>query len=338
MLAGGIGSRFWPVSTPERPKQLLPLAGPRPLVSDAVDRARALVPDDRIRILAGAHLLDPIREAVPDLPPSSFLVEPEVRGTCPVLTWAAWSVAREDPDAVLVSLHADHLIQPLEGFVRTVRAAVGLARKEDVLVTVGVRPDRVETGYGHIHPGAPLASSGHARAFEVTAFHEKPDAETARRYMAAGYLWNSGIFVWRAARFLQEVEEHAPEVSTLLPVLESEGADAFFAAVPACVVDRAVMERSERVACVEAAFTWDDVGSWEALARTGEADAEGNVARGEARVVDGAGNVVYAEGGRAVLYGVDDLVVVHTGSTTLVMPRSRAADLKSLLSELGETR
>lgn len=336
MLAGGIGSRFWPVSTRVRPKQLLPLAGPHPLVADTVERARALVADDHIRILAGAHLVGPIREAVPELPATCFLVEPDARGTCPVLTWAAWAVAREDPDAVLVSLHADHSIRPLEQFVDTVRAAVRIAREEDLLVTVGVRPDRVETGFGHIHPGTSLASSGDARAFNVTAFHEKPDAETARRYMAAGYLWNSGIFVWTAKRFLEEVTRHAAELSPHLPLLEAEGADAFFAAAPVCVVDKAVMERSDRVACVEAGFTWDDVGSWEALARTSVADAAGNVARGEVQVVEGEGNVVYAEGGRAVLYGVDNLVVVHTGDTTLVLPRSRAAHLKTLLQKLGD--
>lgn len=338
MLAGGIGSRFWPASTPDRPKQLLPLAGARPLVADTVERARTLVADDHIRILAGAHLVGPMRKAVPDLPAASFLVEPQARGTCPVLTWAAWAVAREDPEAMLVSLHADHLIHPLEGFVDTIQTAVELARGEDLLVTVGVPPDRVETGYGHIRPGAPIPVEGGGQAFRVTEFHEKPDAETARRYMAEGCLWNSGIFVWTAARFLSEVARHAPEVSSLLPVLESDGPDAYFAAAPVCVVDRAVMERSDRVACVKATFTWDDVGSWEALARTRAADAEGNVTQGEAAVVEGRGNVVYADQGRAVLYGVDDLVVVHTGDTTLVMPRARAAELKSLLRELGEAQ
>lgn len=334
MLAGGIGSRFWPVSTPTRPKQLLPLASERPLIVDTVERARALVADARIRVLAGEHLAAPFRGVLPDLPGESYLVEPEARGTCPVLAWAAWEIARTDPGAVLVSLHSDHLIRPVEAFADTVFAAAHVARSADALVTIGVTPDRVETGYGHIQPGEALPAPGAATAFRVAAFHEKPDAATARAYMDAGYVWNSGIFVWKASVFLDEVRRHAPEVAACLPILEERGPEAFFASVPVSVVDRAVMERSDRVACVRASFTWDDVGSWEALARTRDADAAGNVVLGTATVVDGRGNVVYSEDGEVVLFGVEDLVVVRTDARTLVLPRARAADLKSLLRAL----
>jgi mannose-1-phosphate guanylyltransferase len=324
------------VSTWERPKQLLPLAGPRALIEDTVERARALVPDERIRILAGEHLAAAFRGVLPDLPASAYLVEPQARGTCPVLVWAAWEVARLDPEAVLVSLHSDHLIRPLDAFQDTVAAAAEVARTLEMLVTVGIQPDRVETGYGHIQPGADIDAPAGADAFRVAAFHEKPDADTARRYVDAGYLWNSGIFVWRASVFLEEVRRHAPEVAAHLPLLEREGPGAFFSAVPVCVVDTAVMERSDRVACVRATFAWDDVGSWEALARTRDADASGNVIVGEGRAVEGSGNVIFADGGRVVLFGVDDMVVVRSGDTTLVVPRERAADLKTLLGSLDE--
>ena len=336
MLAGGIGSRFWPVSTRERPKQLLPLASSRALIEDTVERARALVPDDRIRVLAGEHLAAPFRAVLPDLSADAYLVEPQARGTCPVLAWAAWEVARLDPEAVLVSLHSDHLIRPLEAFQDTVRAAAEVARTQEMLVTVGIEPDRVETGYGHIQPGDGLEGPAGAEAFRVRAFHEKPDAATARRYIDAGYLWNSGIFVWKASVFLEEVHRHAPEVAACLPLLEEQGPDAFFSTVPVSVVDTAVMERSQRVACVRATFSWDDVGSWEALARTRDADDAGNVVLGQGQVVEGADNVVFADGGRVVLFGVDNLVVVRSGETTLVLPRERAADLKTLLKALGE--
>lgn len=336
MLAGGVGSRFWPVSTRKRPKQLLPLASARPLVVDTVERARALAPDAQIRILAGAHLAAAFRAELPDLPESSYMTEPEARGTCPVLTWAAWDTARTNPDAVLVSLHSDHLIHPLEAFVDTVRAAVHLARTRDLLVTIGIVPDRVETGYGHIQPGPALEAPSGAAAFQVAAFHEKPDTDAARRYVEAGYLWNSGVFVWRASVFLDEVRRHAPEVAACLPILGREGPEAFFRTVPVCVVDTAVIERSARVGCVRATFTWDDVGSWGALLRTRVGDAAGNVVIGEGDAVDASGNVVFAEGGRVVLFGVRDLVVVRTADTTLVLPRARAVDLKALLKEIGE--
>jgi mannose-1-phosphate guanylyltransferase len=295
-----------------------------------------MVPDERLRILAGEHLVGPFRSVLPELAETSYLVEPQARGTCPVLAWAAWEVSRLDPEAVLVSLHSDHLIRPLSAFQDTVRAAAHLARQDDLLLTVGVVPDRVETGFGHIQPGTPLHAQGDRVAFRVGAFHEKPDAETARRYVDEGFLWNSGIFVWKASVFLDEVRRHAPEVAALLPLLESEGAAAFFDAVPVCVVDRAVMERSDRVGCVQASFDWDDVGSWEALVRTRSAAADGNVMEGSARVIDGRDNVAFADSGRIVLWGVDDLVVVRTGETTLVLPRDRASDIKALLTELGE--
>ncbi|MGD2047104.1 MAG: sugar phosphate nucleotidyltransferase [Gemmatimonadota bacterium] len=336
VLAGGIGSRFWPVSTPERPKQLLPLASERPLIADTMDRARALVGADNIRILAGEHLAAPFRAALTGVPDATYWIEPKARGTGPVLAWAARRLVDLDPDAVMVSLHADHLIEPLDAYRETVDAAVEVAARDELLVCVGVVPDRVETGYGHIEPGAEIEVAG-ARAFRVEAFHEKPDAETARRYVDAGYLWNTGIFVWKASVLLEEIERHAPDISAHLPLVDQSD-EAFFDSVPVSVIDRAVMERSERVATVAATFTWDDVGSWEALSRTREPDASGNVTIGEAHPVDSTGNVVFSEEGSVVLFGVDDLVVVRTGGTTLVMPRERAPDLKKLLVRLEDER
>jgi mannose-1-phosphate guanylyltransferase len=334
VLAGGIGSRFWPASTPARPKQLLPLASDQPLIVDTVERARALVSDDRIRILAGAHLASPFQSVLGDLPHSSYWIEPRARGTAPVLAWAAWKLARLDPNAVMVSLHADHLIDPIEGFRETVAAAVEIAAREELLLSIGVVPDRVETGYGYVEPGDPLVPAGAAQACRVSAFHEKPDAATAQSYVDAGYLWNTGIFVWKASVLLQEIERHAPEVAEHLHLLEQSDT-AFFDAVPVSVIDRAVMERSQRVATVRAGFTWDDVGSWEALSRTRSADAHGNVGLGSARTVGGSRNIVYAEAGRSVVVlGADDLIVVQSEDTTMVMPRARALEMKDLLARM----
>lgn len=336
VLAGGIGSRFWPVSTRERPKQLLPLASERPLIVDTVERARRLVSDDRIRILAGAHLAEPFRSVLDDFPEAGYWIEPRARGTAPVLAWAAWKLARLDPDAVMVSLHADHLIEPMEAFEETVRTAVEVARRDELLLSLAVEPDRIETGYGHIETGEALAPAGAAEAFRVAAFHEKPDAETAQRYVDAGYLWNTGIFVWKASVLLEELERHAPEVAEHLPLLRHDDAS-FFDAVPVSVIDRAVMERSHRVGVVRATFRWDDVGSWEALGRTRRADAAGNVVLGSGRLVEAGGNIVFSEeGGSVVVFGADDLIVVRTDDTTMVLPRDRAADLKTLLTRLED--
>jgi mannose-1-phosphate guanylyltransferase len=333
VLAGGIGSRFWPVSTPERPKQLLPLASEEPLIADTLARARALVPDARIRILAGEHLARPFATVLGGFPADGYWIEPRARGTAPVLAWGGPKIAALDPDAVMVSLHADHLIRPVDAFEQSVAAAVRVARRENALVCIGVAPDRIETGYGHVEPGSSIEAGDGVQAFRVRAFHEKPDPATAQRYVDQGYLWNTGIFVWKASVLLDELKRHAPEVAPFLPLVAKSDA-AFFDAVPVSVIDRAVMERSERVATVRATFTWDDVGSWEALSRSRPADASGNVAVGPARAVDARDNVVFAEQGEVVLFGVRDLVVVRTADKTLVLPRDRAADLKTLLTEL----
>ncbi len=334
ILAGGIGSRFWPASIPGRPKQLLPLASDEPLIVETVTRALGLVPQERLRILASTRLADQILEVLPDLDRETFMVEPQARGTAPVLSWAAAELVKVDPAAVIVSLHADHIIKPKDAFLGLLRDAAGLARETGHLFTVSVPPSRPETGYGYIEPGDPLPSSTGLRAFEVGAFHEKPDVDTARRYIDRGHYWNSGIFVWTASAFLNEVRTVAPEIGEFLPLLDDESPDAFFAQVPNMTVDVAVLERSTRVASVAATFEWDDVGSWEGLTRSRGADSQGNVVVGSGHIVEGKGNVIYSEGATVAAFGVDDLVIVHSGGTTLVTTKEKAPDLKRLLDQL----
>jgi len=339
VLAGGIGSRFWPVSTPTRPKQLLALASDEPLVSDTVRRIEPIVPLARVRVLTGEHLVGPIRGAVPGLSDASFLVEPRARGTAPVLLWAAHALHAEDPDAVMVSLHADHVIEPADAFRGLIADMARLARREDRLFTIGVRPDRPETGYGYIRVGDVLDPALDARV--VDAFVEKPDRDTAQRYLDdGGYLWNSGIFLWRAGFFIEQVRRHTPELAPLIELLDRGAVDRFFEEAPSLSVDEGVLERSDAVAVVPANFSWDDVGAWDAVARTLPQDDAGNVTQGDAHLVDSRGCVAWSDDGSVVLFGVQDLVVVRTGDLTLVTPRERAADLKKLLERLppGLTR
>lgn len=333
VLAGGIGSRFWPASTPEAPKPLLPLASDRPLLSDTLARARRLTDPDHIRILAGPHLVEPFTRATPGLDVSDFWIEPAARGTGPVLAWAAWQVLQSDPDGVLVSLHSDHVIEPEDAFGDLLGKAVQVAAKQRQLVTIGAVPDRPETGYGYLQPGAELRDGG---ARTVAAFHEKPDVATARRYLDEGFLWNTGIFVWRADVLLEEIRAHSPEIAPALERLAEGRDDAFFAEVEPVSIDVAVLERSRRVVCLASTFRWDDVGTWDALARTRSADEKGNVVVGEGQVFDAHGNIVWSEGGRIVLWGVDDLVAVQANGMTLVFPRQRAPDLKQLLERLDD--
>jgi mannose-1-phosphate guanylyltransferase len=293
-----------------------------------------LVPEDRIRILTGAHLLKPFRRALGDLDPSVFLVEPQARGTGPVLVWAAWEISRSDPEAVLVSLHADHAIEPIRAFLSLMRSGADAARAVEALFTVAIPPTRPETGYGYIRPGESLELEGETDGFRVHSFVEKPGVETAREYLAAGFLWNSGIFLWRAKIFLEEVKAVAPELGSLIPLLEKGDVEGFFREAPVISVDEAVLERSSRVASLRATFQWDDLGSWEALARTKGVNEAGNVLLGSVQAVDSGQNVVLAEEGSIVLFGVEGLVVIRSGDIVLVADRARTPDLKSLLKAL----
>ncbi len=333
ILAGGVGSRFWPASTPARPKQLLPLASDRPLLRDTIDRIVPLVPLERLRVLTGAHLAEPILAALPDLGPENLLLEPRAAGTAPVLAWAAAELERLDPAATMISLHADHVIAPSEAFRTCLRTAVAAAREHRALVTIGAVPDRPETGYGYVQVGEPL--NGHAS--RVAKFVEKPDRETAAAYLAGGkHLWNTGLFVWEATLFLEELLAHTPELGTGVELLRAGEVEAFFASVPTLSVDEGLLERSQRVAVVSSTFAWDDVGTWDALFRTRSPDADGNLGIGDAYPVESKRTALYADSGSLVAFGVEDLVVVRTGDVTLVAHRDRVADLKALLQELPE--
>jgi mannose-1-phosphate guanylyltransferase len=331
VLAGGIGSRFWPASTPERPKQLLPLGSPRPLIRDTVERARRLVGLDRVRILSGPDLVEPFRRAVPELAPEHFLLEPVARSTAPVLVRAAAEIEAREPGAIMISLHADHAIEPFHAFEETIDRAAAAAARRGSLVCIGTEPTRPETGYGYIRTGAERDPG----VLSVARFVEKPDPETARRYAADGlHLWNTGIFVWRARDLLAAARRWTHELASAFPLLDAGDVGGFFHAAEPVSVDVGVLERADGVEVARATFAWDDVGTWAALARTRERDEAGNAVVGTARVFEGADNVVWAEGGRVVLFGVRDLVVVRAGPETLVTTRDRAPELKRLLERL----
>ena len=342
ILAGGVGSRFWPVSTPARPKQLLPLASERPLIRDTVDRITPLIPPERLRILTGERLAGPILGVLPELGPGNLLLEPAAKGTAPVLAWAAAELERRDPDAVMVSLHSDHVIHPPERFRALIARAAELAAGHRRLFTIGAVPTRAETGYGYIRVGDALPAlegdaAGAETGREVARFVEKPDRATAEGYVASGeYLWNTGLFVWRASDLLDEMVRVSPELAELIPIAREGGTQEFFARAPTITIDVAVLERSARVGVVPATFEWDDVGAWDAVARTRGAEGAANCLVGDAHAVATAGTTIYAEDGPVVAFGVEDLVIVRTNGITFVAHRDRVADLKSMLAELPD--
>jgi mannose-1-phosphate guanylyltransferase len=329
LLAGGSGTRFWPLSTPENPKQLLPLTGARSSAEDAVDRLAGLVPLERTLVVAGAGLAARLQERL-KLPPENVLVEPRAASTAPALIWATYEARRRDPEAEVLSLHADWAVGDPAAFRATADIALAAARRHDRLVTVGIVPSRPETGYGYIVPGVPLDQSTRG----VARFSEKPDAATALDLMAAGALWNSGLFAWTAARLLAEVEAHTPEVSGALAALAAGDVARYFAEVEPVSIDVGLLERSQAVAVVRGEFAWDDVGTWQALARVRGKDPQGNVVVGPAALHESEDCVVWSDGDPIVLFGVQEMVVVHANGRILVMPAERAGAMKQLLDAL----
>jgi mannose-1-phosphate guanylyltransferase len=330
ILAGGVGSRFWPLSTPRRPKQLLPLVTDAPLLVDTIARLAELVPAERTLVVTNASLAEQVRALLPALPAENVIAEPRAAGTGPALAWAAAAIARAgSPTDVMLCVHADWAIGDAAEFRATLLRAATVAAREHSLVTVGIVPTRPDPGFGYIEPGAELAG-----ARRVARFAEKPDRATAERMVRDGYLWNSGIFVWRAADFLEELRALSPEVGPSLPLAVAGDLARFFASVRPVSVDEGVLERSARVLVIPGAFGWDDVGTWAALHRVRQRDDCGNAVFGDVHTVQSSNNVVHAEHASVVLYGVDDLVVVSRDGLTLVTTKERAAELKRLLDQL----
>lgn len=330
VLAGGVGSRFWPLSTATRPKQLLPLISDAPMLRDTLDRLRPIAPLTQTLVLTNASLRSAVLAIEPGLPPENVIAEPRPAGTCAALAWAAKVIAqRAGGDAVMLCVHADWAIGDVDAYRATLVKAARVALEERALVTVGIVPTRPDPGFGYIQPGATLRDG----VQRVARFVEKPDRERAAQMVRDGFLWNSGIFTWCVGDLLDEIRAHTPEVQ---PALLAAGDDleGFFAQVQSVAIDVGVLERSTRVLVLPGQFGWDDVGTWAALHRVRAHDAQHNAMLGPAFALQATGNVVHADGTRVVLYGVDDLVVVAREGLVMVTTREKAADLKTLLDAL----
>jgi mannose-1-phosphate guanylyltransferase len=330
VLAGGVGSRFWPLSTPERPKQMLPLVSERALLEDSVRRLKPLVDPSRVLILTNATLKTAVEQLLPDVPAKNVIAEPRAGGTAAALAWGAQEITRRDgPEAVMISVHADWSVSNPERFVDTLGAAARVAAAQQALVTVGVVPSRPDPGFGYIEPGADVE----AGVRRVAKFVEKPDRARAAHMIERGALWNSGIFVWRVGDFLDDVRRLTPEVAPALHA-HADDIESFFRDVTPISVDHGVLERSDRVMVMPGDFGWDDVGTWGSLHRVRVRDSADNAMTGRGHAVQSHGNVVHAEGTRVVLYGVENLVVVAKDGLVLVTTVDKSSDLKTLIDAL----
>ena len=344
IMAGGSGTRFWPRSRRQRPKQFLKFGGEFTLLQDTAARCRPLIPAERTWVVTGRDHADETARQLADVAPSHLLIEPCGRNTAPCIGLAAMQVHAADPDAVMLIMPADQVIQPVAEFQRSVKQAIALIEQSpERLVLFGVPPTYPATGFGYIHRGEALASKT-GSAFRVAEFREKPDAATAASYVASGdFFWNCGIFVWRADTILRQIEQHAPDISARLNVLRpvigtprwAEQLQAEFPRMPSISIDYAVLEKSAEVCVIPATFTWDDVGSWPALSRLLPQDADGNTVDGLFCGVQTSGCVVGSTDQHLVAtFGVSDLIIVHTPTATLVADRRDETAMRQLIAEL----
>ncbi|MCZ6596929.1 MAG: mannose-1-phosphate guanylyltransferase [Planctomycetota bacterium] len=341
IMAGGSGTRFWPASRANRPKQFLPIAGEQPLITQTWARLEGLVPADRILVVTAEGMQDLVRECLPDLVEENLVVEPVARNTAACVALAAFEIERRNPEAVQLVLAADHVIEPAESFRRTLLAAAQQATLGGYLVTLGIRPDSAATGYGYIRSGEEINKIDGIPVLEVERFVEKPDRATAESFVKSGrFYWNSGIFVWRTASILEAFRAYQPEIhSGLAGANDVETLARVYSKLPAVQIDRAIMERTDNALMLPIDYHWSDVGSWAALTSVIEPDSDGNfaaLAEGARLVAEGAkGCITYAEGDQIIaLVGVQDLIVVHAGNATLICPRDRAQEVKLLVERL----
>jgi mannose-1-phosphate guanylyltransferase len=341
ILAGGAGTRLWPLSRSGTPKHLLPLLDGKTLLRATYERARLVA--DRVLVVTEVSQLATCREQLLELAEDDWIAEPGRRGTAACLALAA---AVLPADGVMTSLHADHLIPDAEAFARTVRAAMGAVERLGVLGTLGLTPREPSTGFGYIEKGESLGDEDGVPVFRAARFVEKPPHDEAVRMVASGdYLWNTGIFAWPNRVFLDELQRHSPGIAdgagraaaARAAGRDDEYRDAYLA-IEEMAVDHAVMERTEHLVTLEADFAWSDVGSWADLRDVLPIDADGNSVTGDGVVIDGAGNVIFssAAGRLVAVVGADDLVVVDTPDALLVIPRNRVQDVKRLVAKLRE--
>ena len=335
VLAGGTGTRLYPASRADRPKQFLSLVGDDSLLTQTADRVDFA---DHTFVSTRPAFADEIPDHAPN---AEIVTEPVAKDTGPALAYATHRIREEVGECVVLVVPSDHTVSDLGGgdetaagvgdFESVARTGARVAAETDALVTFGVDPSRAETGYGYIEPGEERALDEETY-FDLAAFHEKPDAETASEYVDAGYYWNAGIFAWTPESLLSTARDSPlePLVDALDAGEESRGFDE----VEEVSIDYAVMERTENAAVVPAAFEWDDLGSWDALERVLDADEDGNVALGEALTVDAADNVVASDDKHVSLVGVSDLAVVAWDDRVLVVPKNEAQRVREVVSRL----
>jgi len=342
IMAGGAGTRLWPLSRQTRPKQALKLIGERTMFQHAVDRIALLFPPERIFVVTRADYIPSLSEQAPELPAQNFIAEPEGRGTAPAIGLGAIHLRRKDPQAVMAVLTADHYITDTARFRQALKAAEQVARR-GMLVTLGIHPASPSTGYGYIQQGEAMPAAGDFPVFRLQRFTEKPDLETAQRMLASGeYSWNSGMFIWEVERILGEFQRQMPEFYHQLEQVEAVlGTPAYAGEIARLwpqvgkqTIDYGVMEGAREAAVIPVDVGWSDVGSWASLLDLLPADSHGNIVRGAHAAIDTDNTLVFGDNRLIATIGIKDMVIVDTPDALLICPKDREQEVREMVRKL----
>lgn len=343
IMAGGTGTRFWPLSKKRKPKQFLKLFSEKTLLQETVDRLDGFIPQKRAMVITNRDYREWVSEQIPDIPNEFIIGEPVAKNTAPCIASAAAILLNKDPDAVMMVMPADHQIQNREALHTVLDAAAKTARQKDALVTIGIKPGRPETGYGYIRRGSEQQFvKNELPVYKVVNFTEKPDEKTAVKFLKSGdYLWNSGIFVWKASAIVNAFRNYLPDLYKHLDMLMNSGLakgdiDEFYYSCPSVSIDYGVMEKADDVLLIPADFDWNDIGSWKAVHELAEKDGKGNASFGADVITEGAEQtLVHSQSGKLItLVGVSNIALVETDDSILVLNLDKAQDVKNVVDTL----
>ena len=345
IMAGGKGTRFWPLSREKKPKHLLNITGKKSIIQYTVDRVTPLVGKNNVLIVTGASHSDEIRQQLPQLPAGNILIEPVGRNTAPCIGLAAMHIRKKDPDAVMFVLPSDHLIANTKGFLASLTTAREMAKRSDCLVTIGIKPEWPETGYGYMERGKLADTVGETKVYAVRSFREKPDTATAKAFLEdGGFFWNSGMFIWKISTILNAIERLIPDLyEGLLTIDDSIGTrheekviSEVYRNIKPVSIDYGVMEKAPDVFMLEGDFGWNDIGSWDALWDVLDKDKNGNATRGNVISFGTSNSLIYSPEMMVALIGVEDLIVVETDDALLICRRETSQDVRKVVEHLEE--
>lgn len=337
--AGGSGTRFWPLSTKEIPKQFTSLVTKNSLLQDTVKRVRRLLPIERIFIVCIKNHRRMVKKQISELPDENIVVEPEARNTAPAICLSTLLIHEKNKDAVIASLHADHVIPDEVVYLDSLLEAYDAAEREDSVVTIGLKPTRIETGYGYIKIGENIKDSKNSNVHKGEGFYEKPSYEDAKKYVKSGnYIWNGGMFIYKASYMLDLFQKHLPDVINPLEgfirTKKSKELPKIYKTLPKISIDYGIMEKTDNILVVPTHCQWTDIGIWSSMEEIIDKDKDGNCVKGGNIIIDSSDNIIFSNHTPIACIGVKNLIVVNTPNGVLVCDKSRAQDVRKIAEML----